>query len=135
MAKLDVNIILERYKLDFKKVAAELYPHTKFPELALKRIVKGEALLDSEQIAKLAALADVQIQALFEPVWSVRGREGEVINFEAEGYRAVLNLETWETSVFKDNSLFHTEVLSHKTVDIKEYFKTLDRIVANEDLG
>ena len=54
MKTIDLKEIIEKRKLDAKDVAQQLFPGIKYPKLALNRIIAGEAVLDANQISKLA---------------------------------------------------------------------------------
>ena len=65
MNKIDLQQLIEIYNLDKKEIAETLFPGAKYPTLALNRIISGEALLDSDQVSKLALFIGVPIEKLY----------------------------------------------------------------------
>ena len=64
--KFDINSVIERYHLDPKDVAEALFPRNQHKGMALDRVLKGIASIDTEQLSALAKLAGVVVSDLFE---------------------------------------------------------------------
>jgi len=54
MKKIDLKKIIENAGLDIKETAQHLFPNNKYAKLALDRVIKGDAFLDTNQISKLS---------------------------------------------------------------------------------
>lgn len=131
MRTIDVKRAIEKSGLDTKEVAKQLFPGNKYPKLALNRVVSGEALLNSEQISKLALMLGVNIADLYGSQWKMESKK-DVITFTSEDYRAELNTKTWVTRLFCSNSLFHESVIHSGSISISDYLKEISLIINNQ---
>lgn len=131
MKKVNLQSIIENYELDPKEIAKDLFPDNKYPDLAMKRILSGEAYLDTNQVSKLALLIGVPIETLYSGgQW--KGKRVEATHIFSHGdYRAELNLENQTTKVFHKDSLFHDEMLHSGSISISEYLEQLDNLILN----
>jgi hypothetical protein len=65
MKKINIPEIIQKYGLDARQVATELFPSNKWPDSALARVIQKKTLLDEAQIARLAFLACTTIDSLY----------------------------------------------------------------------
>lgn len=65
MNTFNINKVIELWHLDIKEVAKVVFPKVRFPELAFRRILKGEAELDTLQLESLADYIGVPVTDLF----------------------------------------------------------------------
>lgn len=129
MNKIDLKKIIEDQGLNIKEVALELFPTNKYSKLALDRVIRGEAFLDSNQISKLSSLTRIPIQFLFsEDKWEKKAKDKMVI-FTSGNYRAELNTSTNVTRIFHETSLFHESLLHTKSIPLNEYLSELEQII------
>lgn len=129
MANINLEQILQTRGLDPKEVAQQLFPSNKYPDLALRRAIKGGSFLDSQQISKLALMCGVSISDLFEGgAWKGSFNQGLHIFTNAE-YKAELNTDTWVTKIFHNDSLFHESIIVSGSTPMSEYFTKLDNII------
>lgn len=134
MAKIDIYKFIDDHGLDRKEVEQHLFPTAKHPYYALNRVQRGEGLLDSEQLYKLAEMAGVSVSELYENgKWKTDSDEDNMI-FENGDYKAILNRTTWVTKIFKKDSKFHESVLTPGTTTVSQYLRELDRIVEEDKL-
>lgn len=135
MSKIDLQKIIELNDLDRLQLAAELFPNVKFPMPAMSRIMSGEALLNSEQLSKLAHMLDVSIDDLYNTGgWKMKGNKADnkhIITFDASNYRAQLDTKTWITKIYHKDSLFHESVIIEGKCPIKEYLETINTLILN----
>lgn len=130
MKTIDLNRIIEERELDAKEIAQQLFPGNKYPKLALNRVIAGEAVLDANQISKLALLTGLSIDQLYSGNgWKSTSKAG-IITFTNEGYKAELNTETWVTKVFHNDSLFHESIITPGATPISEYLKELNLLIS-----
>lgn len=66
MASFNINSVCDKYGVDLVEVAKLLYPHVKYPWVAFRRVLRGEAYLDTAQVCLLADYLSVQPGELFE---------------------------------------------------------------------
>lgn len=129
MQTIDIEKLIESLNLDKKEVASLLFPTNSYPVLALGRVIAGKAVLDANQISKLAAYCNVPIDALFTGSnWSCSGKKGLLV-FETKEYRAELNTKTWITRIFHNDSLKHEAVIHDGATPISSYLDSLDELV------
>lgn len=132
MSKIDVGRIIKKAGLDKKDVADQLFPDNKFSHLALRRVIIGNGLLNSEQISKLASLSGMTVSELFGPTeWRNFAQEGKII-FENNDYRAELDTVAWTTKIFHKGSMFHEEIIHSKMVPLTDYLQNLDTVIAKK---
>lgn len=65
MSKVNFEKILALSWLDKKYVAAQLFPTHQHPDRAFTRVLKGDGVLDSGQLGKLAIMADTSLDNLY----------------------------------------------------------------------
>lgn len=129
MKTIDINNIIESKGLDQTDLAKELFPGAKHPKMALQRIIKGEAQLDSEQIVRLSIYTGIPIGELFgQRDWKAKTKEG-VHTFESEDYRAELDTNTWISKVWKKDELIHEVVIHDQHISLSNYFSILNNVI------
>jgi hypothetical protein len=132
MSTFNLQEIIDKQGLDAKEIAKELFPTNGYPVLALKRILKGEAFLDTEQLSKLSALTGITIGELYAGgAWKGSSAKDELI-FKSGRYKAVLNTETWVTKIYKNDSLFHDKVIHGGSIALSKYLSSLTEIIDNQ---
>lgn len=126
---IDINNIIESKGLDQNDLAKELFPGTKHPKMALQRIIKGEAQLDSEQIVRLSVYTGLSISELFgQRDWKASSNGG-VHAFESEDYRAELDTNTWISKVWKKSELIHEVIIHDQHISLSNYFSLLNDVI------
>lgn len=129
MKTINLEKIITDHALDVREVGKELFPSAKYPKLALDRILKGEAFLDTNQVSKLSLITGIPIEVLFSGgEWKTQGSENK-ITFTSEDYKAELDTLTWVTKVYYKGSLFHEEIISQKHIELSEYLETLRNLI------
>lgn len=130
MKSIDLKKLMDSHGLKKRDVATQLFPGIKYPVLALNRVLKGEALLDTDQISKLAAILKVPISTLFneKTQWEMQGTKTG-ITLTTGKYRAELDTNTWLTRVFANDTLFHEAILHNGRIYLSEYIEMLNQIV------
>lgn len=127
---IDLKGIIASQNLDPKELAKQLFPGNKHPKLALNRVLAGEAVLDADQISKLASLTGLTPDELYsENGWKSTSKNGKMI-FQNGDYKAELDTETWVTKIFHNDSLFHETVMTPSTTPISTYIKQLELIIS-----
>ncbi len=128
MQKIDIKKIIKNNNLDTLEVAKHLFPENKYPSLALKRVIKGDAFLDSDQISKLSLLANIQIGELFGATWKSK-KIGDIMTLTTGNYKAELDTMTWVTKIFDKGSLFHESIIHSGSIPLSRYLNTLNTII------
>lgn len=130
MKKIDLNSIIESSGLDRKGVAQELFPDNKYPELAMNRILRGEALLDSDQIQKLSGLARMEISELFEGRPWVQSHGPGILKFLSDGYRVEIDQSTWTARLFHGDSLVWEDLLTFPSIPLTDFLNSINIRIA-----
>jgi hypothetical protein len=130
MHTLDLNRIIPENNLEVKKVAEELFPKNKYPKLALDRVLKGEAFLDTNQLSLLSLMTGVPIHFLYSNgSWEMSTKKKGMITFQTQDYKAELDLENWVTKIYHKNSLFHEALLHKEAIPLSEYLEQINNLI------
>lgn len=131
MSKINLSKILEGANLKKSDVASKLFPHVQYPSMAINRVIKGEALLDEEQISMLASLAGCTIDQLYRGGGEWRSKEvsKSSITLIKNEWEAVLDRESWTSRIFKNGTLFHETIMHSHAITLKEYISTIEEII------
>lgn len=127
---INLRELIEQRGLKTREVAEFLYPDNKFPRVALQRVLDGKALLDSEQVSRLAAWLGISTDSLYKGGWSSEF-EGETCILTNGNYRAELSIRTGETKVFHLGALFHEIILHDPAISLSQYVELLNAIIKN----
>lgn len=133
MSNINVAAIIEQYGLNKVELSAELYPNNKYASMALTRVIKGEAFLDSVQLSVLSSKLGVTVDSLYDDKkWGLKSDKSGTLILESEDYKAELDVKTWITKVFHKNSLAHEVVLHNGTLALSEYISKLNNLINNK---
>jgi hypothetical protein len=126
MQEILIEDIIEKCRLSKREVADHLFPTNKFAMVALGRVIKKEALLDSEQISKLALMSGRTISELYTGEgWKARNKAGIHIITNGD-YIAELDTQTNITKIYHKGSMFHESILHDGAIALSDYLKELD---------
>ena len=131
MQRIDLARIVRENNLNKDEIAKELWPSHTYPELAYKRITKGDGVLNADQISKLSSITGLSISEIFSGEKWKSSKKGQVYTFTSGNYKAVLNTDTWITKIYLKDSLFHESVIMKKTVPLNQYLENLNSIIIN----
>lgn len=133
MQNIDLKKILKTANVKASFVGPHLFPGHKDPGGAVRRVMRGESLLNSEQVAKLSELLNVPIGMLFEDAsWYMSAPPGRkhVVNFRAYNYFAELDTKTMKTTLSKNGLLFFEKVITHERgIGLTDYLSQLTDLV------
>ena len=129
---IDVNKLIEDHNLDKKELARAMFPENIYPGMAFKRILDGEALLDSAQVLKLAAIVGVNVLQLFNGSWETTQSPSKYV-IDNGDYRAELDWKSWTTRIFHKGSMFFEEVLTKPTISLSEYVHEIGLRIAKHE--
>lgn len=131
--KFNINRIIEHYNLDTEEVAKVLFPHVKYQKLALDRILKGEAFLDTDQLETLAKFAGVFVHDLFfiADEWKGSSEDGHIVFLKGE-YKVKLNYNGAALSIYKGTQLIHNELVLG-TMSVAEFIDHINKVINNQN--
>lgn len=127
---INLRELIEQRGLKTREVAEFLYPDNKYPRVALQRVLDGKALLNSEQVFRLAAWLGISTDSLYKGGWSSEFK-GETCILTNGNYRAELSIRTGETKVFHLGALFHEIILHDSAISLSQYVELLNAIIKN----
>ena len=104
MQTIDLQKIIDAKGILIKDLGRELFPKTKYPYLAIRRIIKGKAFLSSQQVIRLSEFTGIPVNFLFSfGKWELKLSDNKMIASAGE-ITAELNTESWETQLFKNGA-------------------------------
>ena len=110
--EFNITKVIEYYKLDVNDVAEALFPNVRYKKLALDRVLKGEASINTEQLQALAKLAGVLTSDLFNiDSWKSSAEDG-CLTFLKGDFKAKLNYNGVWLSLYKNNELLKQEMFT-----------------------
>lgn len=128
--EFDISKVIQHFKLDVNSVAEALFPNVRYKKLALDRIIKGEATLNTDQLMKLAELAGVIVGDLFSIDSWKGGIEDNCLTFIKGEYKAKLNYNGSWLSVYKDNELIKQEMFT-PNMSLNDFIDHITDITTN----
>lgn len=127
----NISKVIEHYKLDIEDVASALFPHARYQKLALGRVLKGEAYLNTYQLQALAKLAGVFVHDLFTiDDWKGSSEDG-CLTFIKDDYKVKLNYKGVYLSIYKGPKLIHQE-LTLNSMTIMEFIEHINKVINNQ---
>lgn len=131
MQKIKLTETIEGLNLDRKEVAETLFPANRFPMMALKRVLDGGAVLDADQISRLALFANVPVASLFTGEgWGCKS-QGKKHTFTNGNFIAKIDMNEGRVEMFHKETLFHTESLISKNIELTELIEFLNKQILN----
>ena len=125
----DIKKVIEHYKLDTNEVAEALFPHVRYKTLALNRVLKGEAYLDTKQIEVLAKLTGVLVQDLFTfGEWKGGCEDGCIIMTRGE-YKVKLNYNGVYMTLTKGPHIVAQELISPVIISVDDFISHIDSLI------
>ncbi len=133
--QINLNEIIERYGINTEALAKVLFPTVKYPKHALTRLLKGEAVLDVEQLGALATYIGVPASELLsEDFWKGSVEDNCLVFLRGE-YKAKLNYNGAFLSLYKNNDLCLQEICGTPNMSIPKFIKYLDSLIKNLENG
>nr|DAW00973.1 MAG TPA: transcriptional regulator, HTH_3 family, Transcriptional Regulaator, Strucutral.9A [Caudoviricetes sp.] len=130
--EFNINRVIEYYKLDVNEVAEALFPNVRYKKLALDRVLKGEAAINTEQLQALAKIAGVLTSDLFNiDSWKGSAEDGCLTFLKGE-YKAKLNYNGAWLSLYKNNELIKQEMFT-PNMTLDEFIKHITELTINSN--
>lgn len=127
--KFDINEIIKHYKLNTDEVAEVLFPNVRYKQSAFKRILTGEAFLDTNQLQKLADLAGVLISDLFlHDEWKGSREDGCMI-FVKGNYKAKLNYNGVYLTLYEGSEVINQELTAANSITINSFINHINNLI------
>lgn len=102
MQTIDLQKIIDAKGILIKDLGKALFPKTKYPYLAIRRVMQGKAFLNSAQVMHLSVVTEIPVNFLFNfGKWELALQDKKMKAVSGE-ITAELNTQTWETQLFKN---------------------------------
>lgn len=131
MEKFNVQKIIEHYGPNIEELSKVLFPHIKYPKQAFDRVIKGEANLDSVQIAQMASYLGVFVADLFavdewKGSWDERFR---CLTFVKGLYQVNVNYCGSFITVYKDGKVIHQEIKQANDMTLADFLQYINTLI------
>ena len=108
-----------------------LFPHIKYPKQAFDRVIKGEANLDSVQIAQMASYLGVFVADLFavdewKGSWDERFK---CLTFVKGLYQVNVNYHGSFITVYKDGKVIHQEIKQANDMTLADFLQYINNLI------
>ena len=131
MERLNLKYLIEKYKIDEAELGKVLFPTTKYPEYCFRRILKGEAFLDSIQITILANYLSVPVSELFtveDTEWH-GAQEDKRLIFKRGVYKVVVGDNICTLSIWKNDQMIYKSIGDIGLMPVKQFLSEVDSII------
>lgn len=126
--KFDINKVINYYSLNVDEVADALFPNVRYKKLALDRVLKGEASINTQQLQALADLAGILVQDLFTvDTWKGTTEDGGCLTFIKGEFKVKLNYNGAWLSLYKNNELLKQEMFT-TNMDLDQFIKHITEL-------
>lgn len=120
MKTIDLNRLIEDRQLIKKDLAVLLFPQNAHPEQALRRVLEGVSLLNSDQISRLSLAANIPINYLFTGKGWKGVSQGSIHVLTSGRFRAEVDMDMGRIVLFDKETLFHSENLISRNIPLSE---------------
>lgn len=135
MKQFDINKLIEYYGLKTEDAAKVLFPNVKYPKSAFDRVLKGEALLDTAQLERLADYLGIVITDLFFiDTWKGTTEDGCLTLLKGK-YKVKLNYNGVYISIYENNKLIDKSIGYIPNMTLKDFITYIDNQIKNYDNG
>lgn len=129
MQTINLQKIIDAQGILIKDLGRILFPKTKYPYLAIRRIMMGKAFLSSEQVVKLSEVTGIPVNFLFNfGKWEIALQDKKMKAISGE-ITAELNTETWETQLFKNGEKHLPPFKFAHSVAISTYLEHVTNLI------
>ena len=133
--QFDLNKIIAFYGIDRNELAKVLFPEVSYPNLAIARILKGDAVLNITQVYALANFIGVPVVELIDmDSWRAMCENGH-LTFTKRDYKAILNYKGAFFIIMKGGKVIDRYVSAIPIMSITEFIKYINNIIKNYDNG
>lgn len=126
---LNIDKVLTQYGIEnTDELARWLFPTARYPEIAFRRVLKGETTLDSYQIAAVAHHLQVPISDLFtveDTDWHATRKDKRLV-FYKQDYKITVGGEAFAMQICKGKDLIYDHVGSISLMTIQDFLKLCD---------
>ena len=129
MQTIDLQKIIDAKGILIKDLGKVLFPKTKYPYLAIRRIMRGEAFLSSEQVVVLSEYTNIPVNFLFNfGKWELSLSKKTMQALSGE-ITAELNTQTWETQLFKNDEKYLAPFKFAHSVELSTYLEHVTNLI------
>lgn len=130
MTTTNITRIMAAKGLEHKAVAMLMFPDNKFPDAALRRLLRGKATLSMTQVEKFATYAGVSLEDVSSSKEWDGGPSGPTIILPRGDFKAVVDLKEGLTRVYHRESAFFKVIKHPATTPLYAYLKSINDVIS-----
>ena len=127
--QFNINNVIEAYKPNISELAKVLFPAAKYPAMALSRVIKGEANLDTVQVQVLADYLGLLVSDLFTlDTWKAK-YENSSLTFVRGIYKVRLNYQGAFLVLYKNDELIKKDLLNTSSMALTDFINYINELI------
>lgn len=127
-----LNNVLKNYKLNQADVASVMFPTSKYADLALRRVLKGEGHVSVDQLEALAQYVGVSVSAIYEAgcdMWHDATDKPDSFRIKRGVYVAEYIYATHVLTVIADDKELFSGVIADNDLLVQDLVNTINSII------
>ena len=127
-----LNNVLKNYKLNQADVASVMFPTSKYADLALRRVLKGEGHVSVDQLEALAQYVGVSVSAIYEAgcnMWHDASDKPDSFRIKRGVYAAEYIYTTHVLTVMADDKELFNGVIADNDLLVQDLVNTINSII------
>ena len=127
-----LNNVLKNYKLNQADVAGVMFPTSKYADLALRRILKGDGHVSVDQLEALAQYVGVSVSAIYEAgcdMWHDATNKPDSFRIKRGVYVAEYIYATHVLTVIADDKELFNGVIASSDLLVQDLVNTINNII------
>ena len=129
MQHFDINKVIEHYKPQMEELSRVLFPSVRYPNLALGRVLKGEATLSTSQVERLASYLGVLVTDLYSVgSWTGTTEDGALTLIRGD-YKVKLNYQGVYFSLYKNNTLIEQRIANIPDMTVGNFIQYINNLI------
>lgn len=128
MEILNINKVIDQYKVDEAELAHIAFPGLRYPEPAFKRILSGSSSLSAEQISAIAGYLQIPVSDLFtvqNTDWHATSKNKQTTFYRGD-YRVVISRDKFEIVLYKGQDEVDRAVGAFGIMTIQDFLAVVD---------
>ena len=127
-----LNNVLKNYKLNQADVASVMFPTSKYADLALRRVLKGEGHVSVDQLEALAQYVGVSVSAIYEAgcdMWHDASDKPDSFRIKRGVYVAEYIYTTHMLTVMADDKELFNDIIADNDLLVQDLVNTINSII------
>lgn len=127
-----LNNVLKNYRLNQGDVASVMFPTSKYADLALRRVLKGEGRVSVDQLEALAQYVGVSVSAIYDAgcdLWHDATEKQDSFCIKRGIYVAKYIYATHVLTITADNKELFNDVVADGDLLVKDLVNIINNII------